>query len=107
MNEIKLSRRAVLTRASAIATVSFLGASGARAAEEGAGSCVDPKQQRAGDKSLRDSMEYTAHSPDSLKECAACAFFQPSGDNEQCGNCVILNGAVDATGNCVSWSPKG
>ncbi len=107
MNEIKYSRRAVLTGGSALAMFCVLGASSTEAAASDEGSCSDPKKQRKAERSLRQSMEYTAESANSLEVCAACAFFQPSGDDDQCGKCVILNGVVDSTGHCASWSPKG
>lgn len=107
MNKIKLSRRAILTGGSAVATFFILGASSIKAAASDGESCTDPDKQRKAEKSLRKSLEYTAESSDSMAVCATCAFFEPSGDDVQCGKCTILNGVVDATGHCVSWSPKG
>jgi hypothetical protein len=107
MNKTKLSRRAVLTLGSAAAGFCVLGALPINAAEPDGGACTDPDKLRRADKSLRDSMEYTAKSSDELKNCATCAFFQFDGDEPQCGSCAILNGTVEAKGHCVSWSPKG
>lgn len=107
MNEIKLTRRAVLTGGSAVATFFILGAAPIEAAESAGGTCADPNQLSGGARSLRVSVEYKAESTDKETVCANCAFFELAADSDQCGNCIIVNGVVDAPGYCISWSPKG
>jgi hypothetical protein len=107
MNKTNLSRRAVLKGGTAVAAFCILGAASMKAGASGGESCADPSKLRSAEKSLRESLEYTPESSDSRAVCDSCAFFEPSGDDTQCGKCAIVNGVVDATGHCVSWSPKG
>ena len=66
--------------------------------------CADPDKMDSGQRSIRESLNYVEKSPDPAKTCAACGFFQASGDG--CGNCMIFTGIANANGHCDSWSAK-
>lgn len=69
--------------------------------------CYDPAQLPLSQKSLRASLKYVDAAPDQAKKrCGLCAFF--TGAQAGCGTCVLLSGgAVNATGVCNNFAPKG
>lgn len=69
------------------------------------GGCVDPDGLSSAAVNLRESLNYEDVSSVANQTCAGCAFFTAD-DSGQCGNCQILQGTVNATGYCTSWSPK-
>lgn len=95
------SRRTFLAVA---ALAPFAAWSGARAQ---APACYDPAKLPLAQKSLRASLKYVDAAPDPAKKrCGLCAFF--TGTQTGCGTCVLLSGgAVNATGVCNNFAPKG
>jgi hypothetical protein len=66
--------------------------------------CADPKAMDSGQKSIRQSLNYTEMSPDQTKTCSACGFFTMGTDG--CGQCMIFTGPANPKGHCDSWSQK-
>lgn len=95
------SRRAFLAVA---ALAPFAAWSGAKAQSS---VCYDPAKLPMSQKSLRTSLKYVDAAPDPTKKrCGLCAFF--TGTQAGCGTCVLLSGgAVNATGVCNNFAPKG
>ena len=70
--------------------------------------CFDPESWTTGEASLRASLHFAARSPHGeAKQCSGCEFFRPKADDgHACGDCQILQGAVNAKSHCDSWSAK-
>lgn len=104
MTDETLSRRKLLTRTLQIPLGGLVlaAASSAFAADK---TCVDLEHLDSGQKSIRESLNYTNTSPDAAKTCGKCGFFEAKGDG--CGSCMIFSGPAAATGHCDSWSAKG
>jgi hypothetical protein len=67
--------------------------------------CNDPAKDSADTKEMRASFHYVESFPEADKTCANCAFFAV-GDDSKCGNCKVLQGTVNPTGHCDSFSLK-
>jgi hypothetical protein len=101
-----LSRRKLLARTLQIPLGGLvLAAAELSVAEAADKACVDMDRLEGGQKSIRESLNYTNTSPDSTKTCAKCGFFEAKGNG--CGDCMIFSGPAAATGHCDSWSAKG
>lgn len=118
----KISRRAVLARGMQIplggALLLSLGACGQRegattaggtataGGNGGATACADPAEMSEGERSIRASLTYTDASTVPDQQCKGCAFFHAAEDGS-CGKCDMFNGGlVNASGRCISWSPR-
>jgi hypothetical protein len=107
MEKKNLSRRVLLERGAQIPLGGLLllaaGSSQASAAEDH-GVCADLENMDAGQRSIRDSLEYTEEAPDQSQSCQHCGFFTPTEGG--CGTCIIFSGPAHGRGRCVSWSAK-
>jgi hypothetical protein len=96
----RLARRAVIRAAvqllPAAAIMPWL-SKRAQAAE----SCVAPASE-----ALRSTLHYAAKATNPREACGACGFFAKEDSEPGCGNCMILEGPVDATGHCDSWAAR-
>jgi hypothetical protein len=107
MTEKLFSRRKLLERSLQIPLGGVLlaamatKASTAQAADK---ACVDMEHLDAGQKSIRESLNYVNKSPHPNMTCGQCGFFEAKGDG--CGNCMIFTGPAAAAGHCDSWSAK-
>lgn len=106
MKHLSLTRRTLLARACQVPAATLLVLTSGCVDKKRAASCADPTQLSDSDNSLRTSLQYTDHPPDPTKACGGCAYFQSSGETTECGQCVILNGAVAVKGHCTSWTAK-
>src|SRR5262245_40770021 len=95
----RLARRLILRRAIRVIVAAPLLPLVARMANASS-ACADPASQ-----SLRDSLHYTAASPDPAKPCSACALYTGQ-SSSACGQCQIMSGPVDEKGHCDSWAPR-
>ncbi|MEQ9448443.1 MAG: hypothetical protein RLN70_05965 [Rhodospirillaceae bacterium] len=106
MEKKKFSRRALLERGAQwpLGGLLFLagGARTARAADQKV--CVDFENLDAGQRSIRESLEYVEETADQSMSCQHCGFFTPTDDG--CGTCIIFNGPANPRAYCVSWSAK-
>lgn len=106
MESKDISRRVLLERSAQLPIAGFLmlaaGSSQVKAADDGV--CVDFENLDAGQRSIRQSLEYVNEAPDESMSCAKCGFFTPTEGG--CGSCLIFSGVADGRGWCVSWSPK-
>jgi hypothetical protein len=109
MTDKNFSRRKLLERSLQLPLGGVLlaatGASLTTAARAAEKVCVDMEHLDAGQKSIRDSLNYTNKSPHPNMTCAQCGFFEAKGDG--CGDCMIFTGPAAAAGHCDSWSAKG
>ena len=107
MTDGNLSRRKLLARGIQLPLGGVLvAAATAQAAQAGAAAklCADPAQLDSGQKSIRESLNYSEMSKDPKKNCVLCGFFEPKADG--CGNCMIFTGPASANGACDAWSAK-
>ncbi len=102
MTDKNFSRRKLLTQSLMVATGAAMAPAMAMAADK---ACVDMEHLDSGQKSIRESLNYTNTSPDAAKQCGKCGFFEATAGG--CGNCMIFSGPAAATGHCDSWSAKG
>ena len=106
MEKKNLSRRVLLERGAQIPLGGLLllaaGSNQASAADHGV--CVDLEGLDAGQRSIRDSLEYLEEAPDQSQSCQHCGFFTPTENG--CGTCLIFSGPAHGRGYCVSWSAK-
>ena len=105
MTDGNFSRRKLLARGIQLPLGGFmLAAVSAQTARAAQKACADPAQMDGGQKSIRESLNYTETSKDAMKKCGTCGFFEPKADG--CGNCMIFTGPANANGVCDSWSKK-
>ena len=105
MTDKNFSRRKLLERGLQLPLGGLLlAATGASLAQAADKACVDMEHLDSGQKSIRESLNYTNKSADAAKTCAACGFFEATAGG--CGNCMIFTGPAAATGFCDSWSAK-
>ena len=68
--------------------------------------CSDEDLLSTPEQALRDSHEYTEHSPLGPEQsCASCQFFQAV-ESAACGVCQLLGGPVNSAGRCNAWAAK-
>lgn len=106
MKRATLSRRRLLAGACQASTATFLALIGGCAGKKPSAACTDPGQLTDSETGLRASLQYTDQASDPAKACSTCAYFHRAADTTECGNCQILNSAVEAKGHCTSWSAK-
>ena len=96
-----VTRRNLLRQASALPLVAapLLGG-----CADNAATCVDPDLLGAGERQMRETLEYVDVTTIPAQTCANCQFFRAAGD---CGHCEILDGDVAAAGWCSSWAARG
>ena len=103
MTDKNFSRRKLLERGLQISLGGVvLAATAAKAAEK---VCVDMEHLDSGQKSIRESLNYTNKAPDPKMSCGLCGFYEAKADG--CGECMIFTGPAAAAGHCDSWSAKG
>jgi hypothetical protein len=83
----------------ALAGLAF-GSTAARAA-----TCYDPELLPRSQKNRRRGLGFEEQSPDPARECRGCAFFTP-GEEDGCGECMMLDYTVSASGTCTSFTPR-
>jgi hypothetical protein len=101
MSDRNFSRRSLLARSLLAAAGAAIAPSMAKAADK---ACVDMEHLDSGQKSIRESLNYTNKSPHANMTCAQCGFFEAKADG--CGDCMIFTGPAAAAGHCDSWSAK-
>lgn len=98
-----VTRRRLLRHATAlplvVAQLPLLGGCADKAA-----TCVDPDMLGAGERQMRETLEYVDVTAIPAQNCANCQF---SSAADACGHCEILDGDVAATGWCTSWAARG
>ncbi|MGB5810289.1 MAG: high-potential iron-sulfur protein [Polyangiales bacterium] len=68
--------------------------------------CSDTSDLNTAAKQLRKALEYQDLSPKGdEKNCDNCQFFIAANDDE-CGNCTLVQGPISPSGYCNSWAPK-
>ena len=106
MEKKNLSRRVLLERGAQLPLGGLfllaVGAQKANAAETAV--CVDFEELDAGQRSIRESLEYVDEAADQAQSCQMCAYFKPTEGG--CGDCDIFVGPANSRGHCVAWSPK-
>jgi hypothetical protein len=106
MDKKNLSRRLVLERGAQIPLggLVFLAAAsqGAKAADNAV--CVDLEHLDAGQRSIRESLNYVEEAADQSMSCQHCGFYTATEGG--CGTCIIFNGVANGRGYCESWSAK-
>lgn len=100
MNSTLKNRRHFLQQSSCLLAAGMVIATSGCGAKKLSG-CVSPEEQSSG---LRASLGYSSQAADVDKSCQDCAFFTPEQDPEACGQCELLQGSVEASGTCNSWS---
>lgn len=106
MKKKDLSRRLLLERGAQLPLGGLLlwaaGSHQASAADHGI--CADLENMDAGQRSIRDSLEYVEEASNQAESCQHCGFFTPTENG--CGTCIIFSGPAHGRGHCVSWSAK-
>lgn len=112
----KLDRRAFLRRAAQLgavaavapALVSMTTACKKKDKDAGGGadsfSCEDTTGLTDDEKTNREALEYTDHSPHGTeKDCENCALYVKPDGGEDCGGCALIAGPIHPRGYCTSW----
>ncbi|SHK95940.1 high-potential iron-sulfur protein [Rhodothermus profundi] len=69
-------------------------------------SCTDVSGLTAEEIQMRESLQYTDHSPYPDKTCSNCQLFIPAESPNQCGACQLIKGPIHPDGYCTSWVQK-
>jgi hypothetical protein len=105
MSNGNISRRKLLERSLQLplggVVLAAVAAQSAAAAEK---ACFDMEAADAGQKGIRESLNYVEKSKDPKQICGTCGFFESTTGG--CGNCMIFTGPANANGHCDSWSAK-
>ncbi len=105
MTKEHLSRRTVLCRSVSLPIGGLIIASGVVSVAQAADKvCADMKNMDSGQKSIRESLNYTEMSKDPKMVCGGCGFYMMPKDG--CGTCQIFQGPANEHGHCDSWAPK-
>lgn len=104
MTDRKFSRRKLLERGLQISLGGVVMAAAVSKAQAAEKVCVDMEHLDSGQKSIRESLNYTNKAPDPKMSCGQCGFYEAKADG--CGNCMIFTGPAAAAGHCDSWSAK-
>ena len=68
--------------------------------------CTDVSGLTAEEIQMRESLQYTDHSPYPDKICANCQLYVPAESPDQCGACQLIKGPIHPNGYCTSWVQK-
>ncbi len=68
--------------------------------------CTDVSGLTAEEIQMRESLQYTDHSPYPDKTCSNCQLFIPPENPNQCGACQLIKGPIHPNGYCTSWVQK-
>lgn len=106
MSNDNMTRRKLLERGVQLPLGGVLVAAVAvQSAEAGDKVCADVNAMDSGQRSIRESLNYTEMSKVPKETCGVCGFFTAKGDG--CGDCMIFTGPANAMGRCDSWAAKG
>lgn len=106
MTNGNLSRRKLLERGIQLPLGGALLAAGVAGTANAADKvCVDLKSIDAGQKSIRESLNYMEMGKDPTMVCGKCSFFTDPAAG--CGMCMIFGGPANEHGHCDSWAAKG
>jgi high potential iron-sulfur protein len=112
MSDGKMGRRDAAKRALMVLGAAALAPSAlAACGEEGGGglTCTDlssvPAAQRTAAETVRQSQQYTDHSPHADKHCNNCNQYT-AGQANQCGTCRVVLGPVHPEGYCGLWAAR-
>ena len=64
--------------------------------------CYDPEMLGVGEQEMRKTLAYVSVSENDETRCDTCQFYR-LGD-EHCGECELLDGPVEKSGYCTSWT---
>ena len=70
-----------------------------------ASTCYDPANLPLSQKNRRRGLGFQDVSPAPARACRECAFFT-AGEQEGCGQCMMLDYTVDARATCTSFTPR-
>ncbi|WP_397547454.1 high-potential iron-sulfur protein [Rhodothermus marinus] len=68
--------------------------------------CTDVSGLTPEEIQMRESLQYTDHSPYPDKTCSNCQLFIPPENPNQCGACQLVKGPIHPNGYCTSWVQK-
>ncbi|GAB5450239.1 MAG: high-potential iron-sulfur protein [Halioglobus sp.] len=66
--------------------------------------CADPENLSAGERQMRKTLVYVETSAIADRNCGNCRFFHAGDTPSGCGQCELLDGAVNRAGHCSSWA---
>ncbi len=66
--------------------------------------CADPENLSAGERQMRKTLLYVETSSVEDRNCGNCRFFKAGDTSTDCGQCELLDGAVNLAGHCSSWA---
>jgi len=69
-------------------------------------SCMDVSGLTPEEIQMRESLQYTDHSPEPGKYCYNCQLYVPAPGPNQCGGCQLIKGPIHPNGYCTSWVQK-
>jgi hypothetical protein len=102
----KLSRRELLTNASAMGALAVFGASACGKKGPATLSCADTSSMAPADVSVRTALAYVDVSTEPGKTCSNCQQFVAPAAAGTCGTCKVVKGPINPTGNCKSFVAK-
>lgn len=69
-------------------------------------SCSDTSSLTTAELQTRTQLRYVDATPDAMKNCGNCQFYQAGASPEQCGACTLVKGPIHPRGYCISWAAK-
>lgn len=102
----KLSRRELLTNASALGALAVFGAAACSKSGPAKLSCADTSSMAPADVSVRTALAYVDVSTEPGKSCTNCQQFVAPAAAGTCGTCKVLKGPINPTGYCKSFVAK-
>jgi hypothetical protein len=102
----KLSRRQLLSNASALSALAVFGAAACSKSGPATLSCADTSSMAPADVSVRTALAYVDVSTEPGKTCSNCQQFVAPAAAGTCGTCKVVKGPINPTGNCKSFVAK-
>jgi len=102
----KLSRRELLSNASALGALAVFGATACSKSGPAKLSCADTSSMAPADVSVRTALAYVDVSTEPGKSCNSCQQFVAAAAAGTCGTCKVVKGPINPTGYCKSFVAK-